>query len=543
MSSSKTTAFLDKSSDWDEWLKTILTKAKRRQISDLVDPDKPTPIQPIEPRLPLPEDLNSAFGTDLTLTAEQIQIHQVRMGTYRVQKASFDHKMASLEAISDTIFSSIDRRHLTYINSEDTVHGNLCALRKRIAPTDIGRELELRNSYQELLKGPTNQDLEKYIERWEKLTNEMTTANLTEIQGTKPLYDFLLAVKSIATSYTDTKMAKLDSLRRKGKPLLTLFDLFEDYRNYYRANKRHTKSSSHTAFASFQNEHQQGSSTSSDQSSDFKPPRPCLCHANHRFRDCPYLIEHKRDLKWTPDPAIQKEIADKLAANPNLEKKIGYIRKGSEKRKNRGSDKNDTTDSHSTTSGGSVNAPSVANKGSFAIQSSFNARREDTTADYAQRLRTNWIVDSGSDVHICNETARFCYQRTAPEDDTIMAGASILNVTAYGTAEIDILTSDGPATITLLNVALIPGFLANIISLRKFTNKGIHFDTANERLHRQGVTFCYTDSLGSHWILKKDIKARSDVKISFAANQSNHRTQKWLYLTGTRLLVILAQKS
>jgi hypothetical protein len=80
----------------------------------------------------------------------------------------------------------------------------------------------------------------------------------------------------------------------------------------------------------------------------------------------------------------------------------------------------------------------------------------------------------------------------------LIAGKTTYAIKAFGSVEITANALNGPVTIELLNVALAPGFLTNLICLRRFTDKGVHWDTQKGRLYRDGQTFCYTQSVNDH---------------------------------------------
>lgn len=61
----------------------------------------------------------------------------------------------------------------------------------------------------------------------------------------------------------------------------------------------------------------------------------------------------------------------------------------------------------------------------------------------------------------------------ASEDDILLTGKGKYPIEAFGTVEINVDTPRDPETILLLNVALAPGFLTNLICLRRMTEKGI----------------------------------------------------------------------
>jgi hypothetical protein len=89
-------------------------------------------------------------------------------------------------------------------------------------------------------------------------------------------------------------------------------------------------------------------------------------------------------------------------------------------------------------------------------------------------IKDTWILDSRSNLHVCNNRRRFKFERTATEDDKFCAGKTEYSVKAYSSVDITISTPHGPRTVKLLNIALASSFLTNTASLDKFTSKGVH---------------------------------------------------------------------
>ena len=98
-------------------------------------------------------------------------------------------------------------------------------------------------------------------------------------------------------------------------------------------------------------------------------------------------------------------------------------------------------------------------------------------------LQNTFILDSGASSHVCNNPSRFKFERTASHDDVLRAGKTVYSIEAFGTVEITVQTPDGPMAIQLLNVALVPGFLTNTVSLRKFVDKGFNWDTGKQCIY------------------------------------------------------------
>jgi len=135
-------------------------------------------------------------------------------------------------------------------------------------------------------------------------------------------------------------------------------------------------------------------------------------------------------------------------------------------------------------------------------------------------LRDTWILDSGANCHVYNDPSRFKFERPASENDTLKAGKSVHPIKAFGSVNISVLTSTGSKQITLLNVALVPGFFTNMTSLHKFTSKGVYWDIENQRLHHQEETFCKIQKIGTHWALEYNPLSKSELSAPNTANST-----------------------
>jgi hypothetical protein len=100
---------------------------------------------------------------------------------YKVESRKYEQKRTALAAISRLICASVPRRHLSYIKTRGTVHSKIKAVKAHLAPTDMGRRLDLRSEYRDLLKTPRVQVMERtWIERYERVFAEMVTLALPE---------------------------------------------------------------------------------------------------------------------------------------------------------------------------------------------------------------------------------------------------------------------------------------------------------------------------------------------------------------------------
>jgi hypothetical protein len=62
----------------------------------------------------------------------------------------------------------------------------------------------------------------------------------------------------------------------------------------------------------------------------------------------------------------------------------------------------------------------------------------------------------------------------AIKEDVLIAGKITYAIKAFSSVEITANALNRPVTIKLLNIALAPRFLTNLVCLRRFTNKGVY---------------------------------------------------------------------
>ncbi len=136
--------------------------------------------------------------------------------------------------------------------------------------------------------------------------------------------------------------------------------------------------------------------------------------------------------------------------------------------------------------------------GPAAFASTFSGK------SYFYKLQNCWTLNCDTDIHVCNDRRRFDLTRVASLDDMIMIDKIIYAIESYETMNILIKELNESMSIKLLNVTLAPDFLTNLVCLSKFTDKKVHWNIENNRLHRNESTFCHTQSMSGHWILKKN---------------------------------------
>jgi hypothetical protein len=306
---------LNCSNDWDEWLEVVKTKAIGGKVWKFVDPSVSKDELPVlmEPTLPLPEDINPDKTTIAELTEPERMELKDRRRTHKRQQDLYDKQEAALTALRTTIQETISRAYLRYTFKCDSTYDMLTTLKRRVAPTDRARKIELINRYEKLRKAPQSQNLETWLRQWEITYTECKELKLAEVDDDRPLYDFLNAITSVDAEFSKIWMIKIETRTQKGKELPDIHELIEYFRNNRRlstAQKEHDEHDEHDTYgvfkASFQGE------SLEEEKQDLRKKNNCVCGEEHLFKECQYLIESVRTKDWKPDPTIQKQIDDKL---------------------------------------------------------------------------------------------------------------------------------------------------------------------------------------------------------------------------------------
>jgi len=233
-------------------------------------------------------------------------------------------------------------------------------------------------------------------------------------------------------------------------------------------------------------------------------------------------MEHKRPKNWTPDKEIQKKV-EQLLKDPMRQRSKAAIEKY------RKEEKEGSTDRKSTKQDSDVEEPSaftatlltysdVEEPSAFTTSLSVYSTSELTLESDSQfALANSFILDSGATTHVCNDRTRFKYIRPAHDDDRLIAGKDVIPIEGFGPVEITVEGPHAERTIILENTVLVPQFHTNVVSLRKFIQRNVHWDTENSRLKFNGNTFCKTPVRHGQWVLEYNPLPQAQ---AFAAQKS-----------------------
>jgi len=488
--STPTQIILNGMKDWDDWIEVNRTTALASDIWDLINPDElkanipqltqPTRPEPSDVKPPEVGQLPTAYSMLSTDEKEQLRLLQ---SDYTYDRKEYDRKRKALADIRIRVVETIKRDYVSYTHKCATVHDMLVKLKDRIAPTDKIRERQLIEQYKSACKPPKSQGIEQWVQKWEKTYDDCSAFNIPEVQGSRPLFDFIQAISGVSTGFADVWNVRLIESDNHD-----LQELVKQYRLYLRTTQTQAKSrGDHGAFPT----------TLQGKDTNGKPK--CLCQDYHFYSECPYLIVSKRPKVWKADESIQKKIENDLKSNSVLQKRVESARK-------RATDSKDSKPSSVTSEKPSVK-PSTDkdddDPSAFTVlipANYFSVDIDQSTTSYA--LQNSFILDSGATIHCCNTRKRFHTLTPAAVDDILYAGSEQVQIEAYGDVYINVEGINGSKRILLQRVAYVPSFHTSVASLRQFIKKNVHWDTQKNRLVYKDKTFCHTPVRHGQWVLE-----------------------------------------
>ena len=485
MTSSSKKIMLSKSEDWKTWLSFVRMKATSLEIWDLIDPElavKPETIKkPTEPTFDLGDDPKK-------FNKEGYEFFKAKREMYKMTLSQYKEQTEAFSSIISFIQESITAQNAVLIEHvEPQPYEILRELKRTLAPTDRARELELQIRYRKLAKGPKNQNLEAWINEWSLMYVEAKASNLAEAQGNRPVTDFLMAIMERHEAYASVQLSNIDI----DPTPRSMIQIIEGYRQYVRLKAVAAigkKGGEHSAFAAGRSQSENSSSSATYRGKrQFTPT--CLCGVKHFYPDCSYYNPEKRPVNWVEKPEVRQKITDSLKNSEVLERVNKALARW---KAEKASSSSSTAPASSTTT-----APSVAlAKGIFATTFKVLATKSS--------IRELIILDSGADIHVCNEAMKQHYtkDREADPSDRVMAGGEEMAIESYGTLNVDVDTPTGPGFIILANVAYVSNFLTTVASMDLFKAKGVYFDNSVPHLHQKGKTMFQIYSVGGHYTFK-----------------------------------------
>ncbi|RKF77762.1 hypothetical protein GcM3_069030, partial [Golovinomyces cichoracearum] len=356
------------------------------------------------------------------------------------------------------------------------------------APTDRARELRVTRLYNDALVYGDNEPVIRWLDNYQHVYEKAKELNLPGITGYRAHYDFIYAIKIIDAEYSKYLSIQLEKKRKKDKvPFLS--EMIEDFRNHQRQEQafgetdRNFRDERRVVAATFKEDFETRSNENSEKNKQKYNEKECFCGSIHAWNP---------KLKW-------------------VIKKYGYD--GFKNEKTEETDHNiQNTGAVNFRSGNQKAAAVLTTRQSKSIseeslwsQHVFSLNKKDERKfDNNFHLSNKWIIDNGADTHVANSTRNFEEIKKANEGEILYAGKGAYFIESYGNVVLPLKSDVTGEYLLLKDVAYVPGFMTNCVSLDKLTKANIHWNSKNPSiLEREGDSspFCYLFQSGSHCVL------------------------------------------
>ena len=283
MAATAKTVILDRPAHWDSWIFIVKAIAQGGDAWKYVNPELGTePDIPSRPEKPTAAHINPAKSSTTSLTPAELDMYKVMLAEYREDLATVKQVLDTLQTVQNHVVTTILVTNVVYIKNKSTVYQMLVALKKRLAPTDYARKLEVVHKYNKLKTFSKQENVEKWLKDWETTYADGKELDIHDVSGERSLMDFTTAISAIDPGYGSSQEYFLNRTIKKNEDLPELYELIEDFRNHQRKTEALKSSTSpHSAFATQGGETLDGETRDKDKE---KKERLCLCGSKHDGR-------------------------------------------------------------------------------------------------------------------------------------------------------------------------------------------------------------------------------------------------------------------
>lgn len=482
-------------SNWERWISTIQKYAKSNGVWDQINPslERRAPCLQL-PKEPQITEINQDYGSIMDLNSNELKIYEFMYNQYRTVLQSYKEQQKSLAQIQQYIIKTVGNYYST-IEDEHDVAEELLLLKRRVQPSDWVQKKETLTEYKSILNSPDRTDLSSWVTNWQKVLTNAKRINLPEAEGLRPTQSFLESIHQIDSSFSDYWTNKLEDKARSNDlgwenefpDGIEISEIFERTQ----ATKANVSSQS-TSFAIFkeQNSSDLGSKKTPNLSGSKKPL--CPCGWNHYFAECFYINKNARPANFKPSTERLQKV-ETFLTDPINRKKVENALEKAQMFKLKQSSKLLGKNS----SLGSENVQASA-----AVTTALFSKPHLITSEYP--LKNSFILDSGSDGHICNDFSRFSNYHS--KISKAVAGSGESEILGYGTVFMRISTG----LFQLNDVAYIPSFHTSLASLIRLQVAGISWNPQTGCIFTSEKTVCYTERKFNQYVIEyNELKAPS----------------------------------
>ena len=502
---SATSIVLTGSNDWFKWFNIIKARAIAAKVWKYADPDSATELLPKLTPYPTIQDAKDLKTEDGYTEFTHKEALTYLISVHTSQEKTYTREIQSLQTLLSEIQRTVSEVYIMYITSCSSSYQALRSLKAQIAPTPESRYFDIDRQYRTLIQGkPKGQPIEQWLQRWEKVFVEAEEIEHSDFKSTIARVNFIQSTHSLDPSWSGIAKYNLQTAARAGQPTQTFHILLADFKQSHRTLPAIQHSNS--AFpATLQGRTTDGKPTVPN--TDFRPTCP-IDRKQHYYGECPYLNESARPTDFIGKPELLTKATQFLLRHPGIAEKI-------QERNTRS------------------NQPGLkATEVKSRTYAAYCPKTFNTMSTSDTFLQTSWILDSGSNIHLCNDPQRFTRTHPATEQDVVCSGKDTYQIEAFGIVDIAINTPHGTQAINrLVNVALVPGFLTNLVSLGKMVESNLHWNTKRGTLYSTNIAgvedhFCQLTYLQGHWIMENNTAGSASIPTAMIASTKTPRQPK-----------------
>ena len=468
------TVKLNNPKKWDAWLREVHGIASRDDVLNFVHPPEVANLAEDWHVLypPATIDIPTEHARLMDLDNERLfQLERdrlnVRVSEYHREYAKYEKRRQALADLTLAMKRSASDMNQGVLNHLTDAHEVYEYLGRTYAPTQRYRIQDVRSRVEALEKANWSQNgIESWLLSWKDVAQKLLEMGLfVEVDSLRQ--KFQRANKAIR-SETETFM-----LPKVLNDNVNLEELIEDALTYYRLNPPTTRPNRYDHnFAAFQGRRQDGS---------YKKYK-CF-DGDHTYQDCPYVNVQKRQPGWVGDPNIWEKF-EEIVQKPR-DKRGGAV-KGTLLRLGKSWE-------------------DVKPKGTAKPDISYTMFESATFQNLAQtevqRYKNVWIIDPGSQRHICNRETRIRNLRRVSHVK-IIAGNHSMDVIGYCDALIRIPEIDGvQRNVWLTQAAFVPDAPSNLVSTSMLNEHGVYLSERTGSLeNRNGQSLYFLCKKDGLWI-------------------------------------------
>lgn len=452
---------LKDSPQWRNWFARVKLFARQKKVWDLVNPQ----IEEDYLEQPMRKPKRPQYPEGGTESAKREW--RDRLDIYKLDLAEWEQQAQGLDAVNEWIITNLDPIHHASLLDYETPYERLVYLTTRFARSNAYEE-DIRAQWKWFSSSSPRKgvDINRWLDDWNTLREQAVSLDLPEVKSANK--DFLCAVKDVLPTWWQ---AKYESIIMNHENWETQ-DLIENFRGFYQemVPQKPTSTISKASFSTFQDYEEAEAETDQlqkpPQKQGNKPPIPkrwCPCgNRGHKPWLCYVINEAIRPQGWTIQKAKKQKVDKALKDDPQWKDWIETKVKENNERQQIEEKPNESANSV------------LPSQTSFFTSTDIAALN--SAPESFQDLRSRWILDNASSMHVCNDRNRFTTFTST--NSNLKTGDSTTRVEGLGTVELQGVdpTTGKEKAITLSNALYSPGFHTNLVSYGALKKKGGRWD-------------------------------------------------------------------